>query len=146
MRAELTGGEVSDCKGFDAIVDEDLPQAKVLIADKGHDSDHVRESVEERGGASVIPGRASRKELTEIDGFAYKLQNRIERCINRLKCSKRLATHPNSPAAPSGSAPLIHSDPKARKLDLSHTLTGFRPTHPVSLLGSQTLQDRWCAT
>jgi len=99
VRAEITGGEVSDYKGFDALVDDDLPPAKVLIGDKGYDSDHIRENVEERGGAPVIPGRANRKEPIEIDGFAYKLRNRIERCINRLKCSRRFATRYDKTAA-----------------------------------------------
>ncbi|MEM5474454.1 transposase [Hoeflea sp. AS60] len=34
-RAEITGGEISDIKGFDALVDSDLSEARVLIADPG---------------------------------------------------------------------------------------------------------------
>ena len=49
MKAEITGGEVSDYKGFDALHDDELPQAKVFIADKGYDSDGIRESLETRG-------------------------------------------------------------------------------------------------
>ena len=41
MKAEITGGEVSDYKGFDALHDDELPQAKVFIADKGYDSDGI---------------------------------------------------------------------------------------------------------
>lgn len=81
------------------LVDEDLPEAKVMIADKGYDSDHIRDTIEARGTTPVIPGRSNRKEEIEIDGFAYRLRNRIERCINRLKCSRRFATRYDKTAA-----------------------------------------------
>lgn len=99
VRAEITGGEVSDYKGHDVLVDEDLPDAKVFIADKGYDSDHIRATVEKRGGASVIPSRSNRKQAILIDGFAYALRNQIERCFNKLKCSRRLATRYDKTAA-----------------------------------------------
>ena len=92
MKAEITGGEVSDYKGFDALLDDQLPQPKVLIADKGYDSDAIRESLETRGTTPVIPGRANRKLPIQIDSFIYALRNRIERCFNKLKCSRRFAT------------------------------------------------------
>ena len=99
MKAEITGGEVSDYKGFDALLDDDLPQAKVMIADKGYDSDQIRDSLEERGATPIIPGRANRKKPIPIDGFIYALRNRIERCFNKLKCSRRLATRYDKTAA-----------------------------------------------
>ena len=79
MRAEITGGEVSDYKGFDTLLDDGLPQAKVFIADKGYDSDGIRESLEARGATPVIPGRANRRQPIAIDTFIYALRNRIER-------------------------------------------------------------------
>ena len=99
MRAEITGGEVSDYAGYDALVDEDLPCAKVFIADKGYDSDKIREITQSRGGTPVIPGRKNRKEIIPLDPFVYKLRNRIERCFNKLKCSRRFATRYDKTAA-----------------------------------------------
>ena len=92
MKAEITGGEVSDYRGFDTLLDAGLPQAKVMIADKGYDSNGIRDSLEARGATPVIPGRANRKQPIPIDTFIYALRNRIERCFNKLKCSRRLAT------------------------------------------------------
>ena len=92
MKAEITGGEVSDYKGFDVLLDDDLPLAKVFIADKGYDSDGIRNSLEANGATPVIPGRANRKQPIPIDAFIYALRNRIERCFNKLKCSRRFAT------------------------------------------------------
>ena len=92
MRAEITGGEVSDYKGFDLLMDGELPPPKVLIADRGYDSDHIRQCIEQRGGTTVIPGRSTRKEAIPVDGFIYALRNQIERCFNKLKNARRLAT------------------------------------------------------
>lgn len=92
MKAEISGGEVSDYKGFDLLSDGDLPPAKLFLADRGYDSDHIRQTISSQGGVSVIPGRANRRQPIPVDGFLYALRNQIERCFNKLKCSRRLAT------------------------------------------------------
>ena len=99
IRAEITGGEVSDYKGFDALIDDDTPAAKVFIADKGYDSNNIRDTVAERGGTPVIPMRSNRKEQIPVDSFIYALRNQIERCFNKLKCARRLATRYDKTAA-----------------------------------------------
>lgn len=99
MKATLTGGQVSDYTGYGDTVDADLPPAKVLIADKGYDADAIRKGVETGGGTAVIPARRTRKQQVAIDGFIYALRNRIERCINRLKNARRLATRYDKTAA-----------------------------------------------
>ncbi len=68
------------------------PDPKVLLADKGYDSDAIRADIEERGGVPVIPTRKGRKVQIPIDDYIYGLRNRVERCINRLKNARRLAT------------------------------------------------------
>lgn len=68
------------------------PEPKVLIADKGYDADRIREEIEEKGRVAVIPARRSRKAPVPIDGYIYALRNRVERCFNKLKNSRRLAT------------------------------------------------------
>lgn len=92
MKAEISGGEVSDYKGFDLLRVDPLPAPKVFIADKGYDSNHIRETVSNEGGTPVIPARSNRKEPEPIDGITYALRNNVERCFNRMKCSRRLAT------------------------------------------------------
>ncbi|MBT6403986.1 MAG: transposase, partial [Rhodospirillaceae bacterium] len=66
--------------------------AVAQITDRGYDSDHIRSVIVRRGGTPVIPGRPNRKELILVDGITYALRNRAERCFNKLKCSRRLAT------------------------------------------------------
>ena len=49
-------------------------------------------SLSHAGGTSVIPARSNGQPPDLIDGFVYALRNQIERCFNKLKCSRRLAT------------------------------------------------------
>jgi len=51
----LSGGEVSDYKGYVPIMNADGPAPKVLLADKGYDADFIREDIEQRGGVAMIP-------------------------------------------------------------------------------------------
>jgi hypothetical protein len=46
----------------------------------------------ERGIEPVIPPRSNRKVPIEYDREAYKRRNLIERCVNRLKQFRRIAT------------------------------------------------------
>jgi transposase len=68
------------------------PAPKVFIADKGYDADWIRDDIEARGGTAVIPARRSRTASVPVDGYIYALRNRVERCFNKLKNSRRLAT------------------------------------------------------
>jgi transposase len=80
-------------------MDEPGPEPKVLIADKGYDSDAIREDLIERGAEPVIPPRRNRKVQAPIDAFVYALRNLIERCFSKLKQSRRLATRYDKTAA-----------------------------------------------
>jgi transposase len=46
----------------------------------------------EHGIVSVIPPRSNRRVSIEYDREAYKRRNLIERCVNRLKQFRRIAT------------------------------------------------------
>ena len=92
MKVAITAGQVSDYIGYDDVMDDDLPPPKVLIADKGYDSDAIRADVEARGGTPVIPPRRNRKNPVQVDGYIYALRNMVERCINKWKNARRLAT------------------------------------------------------
>ncbi len=87
----LTAGQVSDYRGADTVLDA-LPEAAVLIADKGYDSNRLREALAKRGIKSCLPGRANRKEPIVCDTELYKRRNLIERLLGRLKDWRRIAT------------------------------------------------------
>jgi len=52
----------------------------------------ARNDLAERGIEPVIPPRSNRKVPIEYDREAYKRRNLIERCVNRLKQFRRIAT------------------------------------------------------
>jgi transposase len=64
----------------------------VLLADRGYDSDPIREDVRARGGIPEIPTKKNRRIQHSVNRTLYALRNRIERFINRLKNSRRVAT------------------------------------------------------
>ena len=88
----LTGGEVSDFKGYGPLMEQEGPPAKVLLADKGYDADFIRQDIEQRGGIAMIPTKRNRKEQIPVDPAIYAMRNIIERCFNKLKNARRLAT------------------------------------------------------
>ena len=71
---------------------EDAPDPAALLADKGYDSDAVRDDIEARGGKPVIPTKSNRKVQRPVDPAAYALRNRIERFFNKLKHYRAIAT------------------------------------------------------
>ena len=66
--------------------------ATAVIADKGYDSNALRALISEAGMAAVIPSNRTRKVLIPHDTTLYKTRNRIERCFNKLKHFRHIAT------------------------------------------------------
>lgn len=69
-----------------------LPDAEHLIADKGYDSDWLRQFLADRRIEACIPGRSSRKQPIAFDANRYKRRNLIERMFGRLKDWRRIHT------------------------------------------------------
>lgn len=69
-----------------------VPPAKHLIADKGYDSNALRDWLKRRGTQPVIPPRSNRKVQLRYDKKLYRERNRIERSFGRLKDFRRVAT------------------------------------------------------
>ena len=57
MRTEITPGQTSDYLGFDLVMADNLPEPKVLLADRGYDADHIRKIMSERDIMTQIPMR-----------------------------------------------------------------------------------------
>ena len=88
----LSGGEVSDFKGYMPIMEANGPAPRVLLADKGYDADFIRQNMEKRGGVAMIPTKRNRLVHLPVDADIYALRNMVERCFNKLKNARRLAT------------------------------------------------------
>lgn len=92
MRTEITPGQTSDYLGFDLVMADNLPEPRVLLADRGYDADSIREKMNARDVLTQIPMRKSRKMRVGVDHSLYALRNLVERCFNKLKNARRVAT------------------------------------------------------
>ena len=87
----LTPGNVHNCKVAQRCI-EAMPPSAHLVADKGYDSQALREWLEERGTDAVIPPRKNRKIQYDYDRAIYKQRNVVERMFCRFKDWRRIAT------------------------------------------------------
>ena len=90
LRFLLTGGQVHDSRAATALLDGIVGDA--VIADKAYDSNAIREYIAAAGMMAVIPARRRRKMPIPHDAALYRQRNCIERCFNKLKHFRRLAT------------------------------------------------------
>ena len=88
----LTPGEAHDCTAFDDLMAEHDIDPDVLLADRGYDSDAIRDEVRARGGEPEIPTKRNRLVQHSVNRTLYATRNRIERFFNKLKNSRRVAT------------------------------------------------------
>ncbi len=90
---EITGGEVHDAKVAEKLISTMSGKAENFIADKGYDSDVIREQVRSKGVSPVIPRRSnSTKENPGFDSHLYKLRHLVENLFAKLKHFRSVAT------------------------------------------------------
>lgn len=90
LRFILTGGEAHDITTA-----EDLLtgiETDGVIADRAYDSNAMRGFIAATGAEAIIPSKRSRSITIPHDKLAYRLRNRIERFINKLKHYRHIAT------------------------------------------------------
>ncbi|ATG44212.1 Transposase [Phaeobacter piscinae] len=92
MRTEVPPGQTSDYLGFDLVMADNLPSPSVLLADRGYDGDSIRAKLNARNVLPVIPMREPRKKRIGVDRSLYRLRNLVERCFNKLKNARPVAT------------------------------------------------------
>jgi transposase len=90
MKIILTPGQRGDVTQAPALL-EGL-RARRVLADKAYDSNQLRQIIADTGAEAVIPCNPTRKRLIPYDFEAYKARNLIERCFNKLKHFRRIAT------------------------------------------------------
>lgn len=88
---EITGGEVHDCKAAPSLIKQ--INAENLLADKGYDSEEIRQNARDKNINPVIPRRSnSKKPNLEFDKYLYKSRHQIENVFARLKHFRSIAT------------------------------------------------------
>ena len=88
----LTPGEAHDSTAYEDLMAERDSDPEIMLGDRGYDSDAIRDDVRARGGRPEIPTKRNRLIQHCVDRATYAMRNRIERFINRLKNSRRIAT------------------------------------------------------
>ena len=89
---QLTGGEVHDAKAAPDLI-ATLPKADYTIADKGYDSEEIREQMKRKESISIIPRKKNSKTgNTDIDWGLYKYRHLVENVFARLKQFRAIAT------------------------------------------------------
>jgi transposase len=90
LRFLLTPGQAADITSVrDLLVGL---RAKAVIADKGYDSRKLRDLIRAKRMRVVIPSKVNRKRAIRYDKEIYKQRNLVERCFNKLKHFRRIAT------------------------------------------------------
>ncbi len=77
---------------MEGLIQLPLKNPRLMLADKGYDSDDVRAALLMKGILPVIPPKSNRREPIACDFRAYKDRNRVERMFNRIKQFRRIAT------------------------------------------------------
>lgn len=87
----LSEGQLSDHVGAKLIYPL-MPNAKVLIGDKGYDSDELRDALNARKIKACIPPRSNRTTPTNYSKTLYKHRHKVENMFAKLKDWRRIAT------------------------------------------------------
>ena len=90
IELQLDQGNRSDCKIGEEFSDK--VKCSEFVADKGYDSNAIRDNLVRQGIIPTIPYRKNRKDIKEINRNSYKQRNVIERFFLKLKKFRRIAT------------------------------------------------------
>ncbi|HYX32189.1 MAG TPA: IS5 family transposase [Oligoflexus sp.] len=89
---KITGGEVHDAKAAGEII-EKIGEAEHFIADKGYDSEAIRDQARAAGMNPVIPRKSnSTRPNPEFDAHLYKMRHLVENLFAKLKHFRSIAT------------------------------------------------------
>jgi transposase len=91
LQFELSPGHAHDATMAELLL-RDIPQGTRLLADKGYDADWIRNLIEDRDCTPVIPPKSNRIAPIPFSRRQYKKRNLVERCINKLKQFRHIAT------------------------------------------------------
>ncbi|MCV6686755.1 IS5 family transposase [Neisseria meningitidis] len=102
---KVTGGNVHDGQVANDLI-EVIQEAQYFIADKGYDSQEIRDKAIEHGMKAIIPKRKiehgmkaiipkrknAKKPNPDFDSYLYKLRHLVENAFARLKQFRSIAT------------------------------------------------------
>jgi transposase len=102
MTITLTPGQRHETTAFETLMEQGAVRRpgpgrpklrpRRIIGDKGYSSHKIRQYARRYGMRITIPRRRNENRSGPFDQAIYRLRNRVERLINRLKQFRRLAT------------------------------------------------------
>jgi len=91
VQIELSPGQMNDQPMAELLLN-DLPAGADVIADKGYDADWIRDLIEDQNCTPHIPPKSNRYDGITYSKAKYRKRNLIERCFNKLKQFRHIAT------------------------------------------------------
>jgi transposase len=88
---KLTAGQAHDGKSAEDMLD-DVGKGTMLLADRGYDSDALREKLKEQGAHANIRPLEHRVVKPRFSPESYRQRNLVERFFNKLKHYRAIAT------------------------------------------------------
>jgi transposase len=88
----LTEGQAHDSTAYDELMAQRDSDPGAMLADKGYDSDKIRQDLRDRGAAPEIPAKRNRKVQHAVSKRLDPLRSRIECFIGHVKEQRRIAT------------------------------------------------------
>ena len=99
VQLELSPGQMHDAPMAELLLNE-LPRGADVITDRGYDADWIRELIADQGYKAQIPPKSNRRDHIPFSKRKYKSRNLVERCINKLKQFRHIATRYDRHAQP----------------------------------------------
>lgn len=91
VRLALSAGQAADMRAVPELL-LGLPAGCDVVADRGYDYGEVRRCIRAAGGRDHVPTTRQKREQISVPPALYRQRNLIERCFNRLKHFRRIAT------------------------------------------------------
>jgi transposase len=88
---KLTAGQAHDGRSAADML-SGLGSGQVLLADRGYDSDALRQTLADQGAWGNIKPMPGRVNIPVFSTFLYRLRNLVERFFNKLKHFRAVAT------------------------------------------------------
>jgi transposase len=87
----LTAGQAHDGRSAEDML-ASVEEGDILLADRGYDSDALRQEMAARGAWANVKPMPNRKNVPAFSAFLYQYRNLVERFFNRLKHFRAVAT------------------------------------------------------
>ena len=92
LHFHLSGGNLHDALMASHLIDEIPRLGKFTIADKGYDSDAIREKIRREGSRPVIPYKSNRIQPGKLNRKIYRHRHQVENVFCSLKQFRSFAT------------------------------------------------------